>query len=653
LKKFTIIIILNLAGFISIIAVTNPFLHSSGTKIINGSGNEEVLNAVNFGNWMVMEGYMMNTSDFASTQHEIKQRIVSLIGDSLTNVFYKAWLWDYISQTDIDSLKKWGYNSIRIPIHYEYFATLGSPTQWDSLGFTILDSLVKWCKKDSIYAIIDLHAAPGGQGQNASISDYDSTKYSLWQSPTDKSLTIALWTKIATRYSHEKFVGGYDLINEPNWSLPNNTDLRNLYGSITTAIRQVDTSHIIFIEGNWFATDFTGLTPAWDKNMVYSFHKYWSHNNQATIQWMLDIRNKNNTPIWCGETGENSNYHFTKEMELFNKFDIGTSFWPYKKFESINSLVSSKWPEGYSQLLNYWQKGSNMPTKIEAFNTLMQLAENRKIQNCKTNRDVLYALFQQPGNRNTQPFAPNIIPGAIAATDFDLGTYLNTYKNTPIENLQSDSAYSAWNLGWAYRNDAVSIEVCADTANNNICNGYDVGWTSSGEWMKYTFNSLTTGIFDIELRTAGQSNGSVTLLIDNKNVANNINIPLTGGWQTWNSTYINDISITAGIHTLQFIINQPGFNITYFNFQLSSTLINVKNKAFKLFPNPTKNKLFIVFNNSNVQSIYNLTDLSGKQIQSGNLTNKNSINLGQIPSGFYLLNITYGSKQYTQLIQKN
>jgi len=53
------------------------------------------------------------------------------------------------------------------------------------------------------------------------------------------------------------------LLNEPNWNLPQNSALRALYGEITDAIREVDDKHLLFIEGNWFANDFTSLTIPW------------------------------------------------------------------------------------------------------------------------------------------------------------------------------------------------------------------------------------------------------------------------------------------------------------------------------------------------------------------------------------------------------
>ena len=92
--------------------------------------------------------------------------------------------------------------------------------------------------------------------------------------------------------------------------------IKKFLHTVTDSVRAVDTNHIIFIEGNWYANDFSGLTPPWDNNMVYSPHKYWSKNFQADIQWALDIRDNWNVPIWFGESGENSNTWFRNAIRL-------------------------------------------------------------------------------------------------------------------------------------------------------------------------------------------------------------------------------------------------------------------------------------------------------------------------------------------------
>ena len=80
-----------------------------------------------------------------------------------------------------------------------------------------------------------------------------------------------MWGKLAERYKEREWIGGYDILNEPNWNL-NGNEIRELYVQITNAIRAHDQNHIIFVEGNWFANDFSGLTPPWDNKWFTVFY---------------------------------------------------------------------------------------------------------------------------------------------------------------------------------------------------------------------------------------------------------------------------------------------------------------------------------------------------------------------------------------------
>ena len=73
------------------------------------------------GGWMVQEGYMMAPGGFSSTQYQIKDRLVEFIGAEETEIFYDNWLSNHVRKIDIDSMKQWGFNLVRAPIHYNLF----------------------------------------------------------------------------------------------------------------------------------------------------------------------------------------------------------------------------------------------------------------------------------------------------------------------------------------------------------------------------------------------------------------------------------------------------------------------------------------------------------------------------------------------------
>jgi endoglucanase len=550
----------------------SQLLKVDGKKIVDNHGNEVILKGMGLGGWMLQEGYMMQSSDVADTQHEFRKKLIALIGETKTDEFYNAWLQNHVTKKDIDSLAKWGFNSVRLPMHYNLFTLpiekepIAGQQTWLPKGFTMVDDLLSWCKANNMYVILDLHAAPGGQGANAAISDYDITKPSLWESQANKDKTIALWRKIAERYKDEQWVGGYDLLNEVNWTLSGNTALKALYVQITNAIREVDTNHIIYIEGNSFANDFTGLTPPWDPNIVYSFHKYWSFNDKGSIQWVLDMQNQHNIPLWMGEGGENSNVWFTDAIKLLEEHKIGWSWWPMKRVETIVGPYSIKFTDGYKKILNYWRGQGAKPTENEAYNAIMELATNTNSTNCDFQKDVPDAMIRQVTTDQSIPYKKHTIPGIIHMSDFDLGRIGKAYFDKYAANYgQSTGTFQAWNNGWVYRNDGVDIEKSTDAVNSN---GYHIGFTNKDEWMNYTVYIAEAGVYKADVRLAALSTGGkFHFQINNQEVTPFQNVTSTGGWTTFSTLIVNDIILSEGKHVLKFYFDSDiEFNLSSLKF---------------------------------------------------------------------------------------
>lgn len=566
------------------------YLHTQGKQIVDGQGREVILRGMGLGGWMLQEGYMLETSSFANSQHQIRAKIQDMIGESGTNAFYDAWLANHCTKRDIDSLAAWGFNSVRLAMHYNLFTLpiekepVAGKHTWIEKGFTMVDDLLQWCAANKIYLILDLHAAPGGQGNDAAISDYDNTKPSLWQSEENKQKTIALWRKLAERYANEPWMGGYDLINETNWNFTangnkngcgetDNAPLRKLLTDITTAIRQVDQHHIIYIEGNCWANNHTGLWPSWDNNVVLSFHKYWNNNDQASLQGMINQRDQYNVPLWLGESGENSNVWFRNAISLMEENKIGWAWWPMKKIGSIVNPLTVVKNDGYEQLLNYWKNGGTRPTAEFASSAMMQQAENLKIGNNIYRKDVIDAMFRQVRDRKTTlPFKKHMVPGIVHATDYDLGTVNKAYFDTDTANYRvTTGKFAAWNSGWTYRNDGVDIQASSDTDPGS--NGYNIGWTADSEWLQYTVNVESNAAYEVTLRYAAVAAGAkIKLVVDGADGSAVTELPASGGHQVWTSKTITGVVLQKGVRKIRLVFEKGGANIGYLKFAVSKKL---------------------------------------------------------------------------------
>ena len=570
---------LTLLFFISLSLFSQGYLHRNGQKIEDGNGNNIVLRGLGLGGWMVQEGYMLKTDAAAGPQHIIKQKITDLIGAESTEEFYKAYKANGITKRDIDSLAAWGFNSVRLPMHYNLYTlpiqkekNSGQNT-WLEEGFNMTDDLLSWCEANKIYLILDLHAAPGGQGKDANISDYDATKPSLWERVDNQDKMVALWKKLALRYKDNPWIGGYDIINEPNWNFTgndqngcdemSNAPLRALQVRVTNAIREVDKNHLIFIEGNCWGNNYNGIFPLWDENMALSFHKYWNPNDVASIQKFLDYRTQYNVPIWLGESGENSNVWFKEAISLMESNNTGWAFWPMKKIDNLAGVTSVKITPDYQQLLHYLKNSGTKPSAIFAKSAFMQIAENYKMENLDIKQDVIDAMFRQVQTTDTKAYKKHVLPGKVFAAEYDLGQNGYAYFDKDVVNYDG-TKFTKWNKGGAMRNDGVDIQSC----NDKITNGFHVGFIEDNEWLQYTFDLDSDKEFDVDIRYSNTKTGGKLYLADEKGkVSKTIEIPLSKGSKVWKMITLKNVILKRGINKIRVHFEKGNFDLNYLEFK--------------------------------------------------------------------------------------
>ena len=596
---------------IILISPISAFLHTSGQEIVDSNGDPVLLRGMGLGGWLVPEGYMLHIPGYGSPS-DIENKIETLLGADLTEEFWDLYHYNYVNQADIDLLAEWGFNSIRIPFHYKQFSP--SPGEVNQFGYDIVDSLISWCTPHNMYIILDMHCAPGGQN-GGNISDSDGIAR-LWLEQGYKDHTIEIWHSIAEYYADETLIGGYDLINEP--VLPDgvsSTDLRQLYIDITNTIREVDTNHIIFIEGNWYATDFTSLTPPWDANMSYSFHKYWNDVTQGTIQYLISMSNTYNIPLWLGETGENSNHWYHKVVQLSESNNIGWCWWTHKKISTITSPLSAPISAQYQDVIDYWNGSAGQPSTEYAQAALFGMAISLAIENCESRPGVIPALMDPTYGESPVPVTAHSIPGTIAAVDYDIGARNVAYTDEDYMNTGN----GGYNWGWSYRNDGVDIE-----ANGNE-NGlpYNVGWTSVGEWIGYTIEDVTAGTYDLLFRVSSNVGGGIFFLELNGTNLGVFSVPNTGGWWAWETMTIPDVIIGDEPQYLKLMTVQEGYNIEGFTFSETADTGDDGSEesipeSFTLgnYPNPFNSQTTIFYDvESTIDINLNIYDLNGELVK--------------------------------------
>ncbi|MDP3442776.1 MAG: cellulase family glycosylhydrolase, partial [Ignavibacteria bacterium] len=408
-----------------------------------------------------------------------------------------------------------------------------------------------------------------------------------WESDLNKQKTIAFWEKIAERYANEAWIGGYDIINETNWSFEegkningihdtSNVALLELFTKVTEAIRANDKNHIIFIEGNGWANNFNGLTPPWDGNMVYSFHHYWQRNVQPSIQKYIDMRTQYNVPIWMGEAGENSNEWFAEAISLLEANEIGWAWWPYKKFESNVSLITVNPSKDYQQIIDYQRNPSVNPRPNEAiaYAALMQLAANHKVEACKVNKSYHDALFRQIASTATIPYADNIVPGNIAAVDYDLGRLNAAYFDKDYANyyISDGGERVVYNAGGAYRNDGVDIY----KDETIVGNSFFVDKIESGEWLTYTLDVQESANYALGFQLLpSNSTGEITVILNDSLIAT-LAIDAQQKERNW-TTFNMQAQLEKGKVPLKIQFKQGGFAFKSIDFTISDTTVESKN----------------------------------------------------------------------------
>jgi hypothetical protein len=96
--------------------------------------------------------------------------------------------------------------------------------------------------------------------------------------------------------------------------------------------------------------------------------------------------------------------------------------------------------------------------------------------------------------------------------------------------------------------------------------GYVAGWNTDGQWVDLHPNLTQAGKYSITLRySAAAGNASRYIYANGTGITDNLNLPGTGSWSSWNTVTIPDVAMNTGTNTVLVIYNSSMGSSNYIN----------------------------------------------------------------------------------------
>ncbi|MDL2233833.1 glycoside hydrolase family 5 protein [Ruminococcaceae bacterium OttesenSCG-928-L11] len=368
------------------------FVHAQGTQLYF-DGKPLKLRGFGIGTWLNMEHFMLR---LPTPDSMIRTAFEEVYGQAEANRFFHSLQDCFIGPDDFRFLRDLGVNFIRVPFNYRLLLS-DETGELREEGFQALERLLDLCEEYQIFCMPDLHTAPGGQNPDWH-SDNRTGWPQFWEFQVFQQQITTLWGHIARRLSRYRYLLGYDVLNEP--AMAGWEPLNRFYRETVKEILQNDSNHLVVLEGDGFAMDFSGLDSFADPRVMLSFHYYptvWHpdllaptlHRAERRRQMeeglvkLAGIRERFGKPVICGEAGYDldfDNMPFCMDLledtlDLFEAHDIPWALWTYKDACTMGIAyprLDSPWMEFVSKLMPLWDHHSEM-RQAEAFTA--QLAE--------------------------------------------------------------------------------------------------------------------------------------------------------------------------------------------------------------------------------------------------------------------------------------
>jgi len=159
------------------------------------------------------------------------------------------------------------------------------------------------------------------------------------------------------------------------------------------------------------------------------------------------------------------------------------------------------------------------------------------------------------GSATQQPYngTPHAVPGQIPAEEYDQGGSGVAYSDNTSENE-----------GGAMRT-GEAVDISSVTGGT----GYSVGYIESGEWVEYTVDVAQSGDYTLDALVASDAGGgSFHLEVGGTDVSGTVDVPATGGWDSWETVSTPGVSLDAGQQVIRVSMDESWWDLNSLDLSL-------------------------------------------------------------------------------------
>lgn len=506
------------------------FLHTEGNKLVNKEGQIIQLRGVNTGCWLLIEPWIINCAwqDGIESEKDIWDLMTRRFGRDGKLELIKTYRDNFFTETDVQRIAASGLNCIRVPI---WWRAIDDPEYGGDIDY--LDRCIRWCEKNGIYVIIDLHGAPGGQSAEDKIVGEPSNG-DLWNEEKFKQQTIAWWERIARRYKDNPTVAGYDLINEAmSATVP---DMMALYDRIYKAVRALDDQHVIWLEDG--LRGFHRMPHAQEfnwENVAYSFHYYPQDPQEAFAAGSTILHQFNRMALYYDVpilVGEFNSMHFERGgvetflryIDIFNYYGWSWTFWTYKKIENNFNTLWGLY--GY-----YYEQMPELDLHKDSFDQIKTAFKRMNTAYSSVNEIMRAGLA-----------SPRIWPDPPGASN---GMHILELSEAMVLPGKEDGIRIEWK--WNYPN---------------------AGYWTRNDTLAFWVQVKEPGAYALGIRMANHSNNNKIQLWLDGIYARDFSLPNTGGWNAYKNVELDTVFLDQGLHVIE--LRQGDTQDAFINLQYAS-----------------------------------------------------------------------------------